>query len=200
MSSLEGISPLSLTPPDLRPELDRARLQTYQLTEVYNLQEQRMVTPIAYRDVREGIEVADPQLYDGLSRQRPVMPVSDSAPAEAVRKPRDEPVVEVGARRVTDADRTTERSDGSRTEKASSATSTAADGWVSPQDAASKPATLPYGADPARIRQLVDAIAAGQAFVPLVPHYRQAGDLLTVQPSPTSAGAPRPVAAVQRTF
>ncbi|RYD64558.1 MAG: hypothetical protein EOP58_09315, partial [Sphingomonadales bacterium] len=43
--------PVSLvSPPVLRPELDKAILQPAELGQFYNLQEQRMILPIHYRD------------------------------------------------------------------------------------------------------------------------------------------------------
>ena len=190
--STDAISAVSH--PLVRPELDKALLQTFELEKFYNVQEQRMILPIHYRDdwTRRTAEEA-PLTF-------PVVPVTPyAAPAEtptAVEPPqptRDVAPVAAQALRELYApvgDLAGERS-----------TVPSTDAQIGTDPAPEPAETLPYGADRARLQQLTDAILTGHEFVPLTYQYRQAGDLIPVtDTAQATVVAAQRVAAVYKAF
>ena len=187
--------PVSLvSPPVLRPELDKAILQPAELGQFYNLQEQRMILPIHYRDdwtrhtaeeaalsfpVAPVVAYGAPTVSDQV--ERPVTVDRPATPAAALTQ-RTSPATErpsAGARATVPG---TDASAGSRT---------------------TSPATepLPYGGDVTRVRQLTEEILASGDFIPLIFQYRQAGDLLPVtETAQTTTAAARRVASVYKAF
>ena len=187
--------PVSLvSPPVLRPELDKAILQPAELGQFYNLQEQRMILPIHYRDdwTRHTAEEA--------ALSFPVAPVvAYGAPSVSVRVDRpvaaDRPVAPATypALRMPSAPELP--SAGER------ATVPGTEACNRPGTASPAAEPLAYGGDVARVRQLTAEILANGEFVPLVFQYRQAGDLLPVTDTvQTTTVAARRVASVYKAF
>ena len=188
----DTITQLAALPRIVRPELDRAELQTFELDRFYNVQEQRMVTPIRYRDdftrrVAEEepltfpVVPVEPYQAAPLEADAPVEPVrlGDAEPLErqALREP-FQPIGDLAGERGTVA---------------------ATSAKIGTEAAAETPESMPYGADLSRMRDLVDGFLTGKEFPPVTFQYRQAGDLIPLtEKSPVGAAAAQRVAAVYK--
>jgi hypothetical protein len=178
----------------LRPELDKALIQTFELERFYNLQEQHMILPIRYRDDWTRRTAAEAPLtfpvvpvssYEAPSPVDAATPVATPASkprpveAQALREPFT-PVGDLAGERSSVA------------------------GPASHDCASEEPATnqsLPYGADRYSLLALTDAILATGDVVPLIFQYRQAGDLIPLEDKGrTAVVAAQRVAAVYKSF
>ena len=203
MSSFDAVSMTLPVGRELKPEQDLALLQTYELERVYDLQEQRMIRPISVRDdgrygsPRAAPVVTEPALVPAISdgELRVSEPDRDAVTRTAAPVPRLAPPL-AAAHYVTMIE---------KPEASAEPPRPGADG-VMPAPAAEADRTedappLPYGADAARIRQLVDGMIDERAVVPLLFQYRQPGDLVAAQTKPeSSAPSTRRVAAVYKVF
>lgn len=199
MAALSGVQATQPVVRDLRPEEDLALLQSYELVEAYDLQEQRMIRPVSVRDdglygTPRGAPVPGPVMRtEGPDRVVPApsgMPDHGAAARPVVPAPRLAPPL--GAEHSTTM---IEKPD-------APGAGTAPLRPAQPEgDAAGDPPALPYGADMGRIRRLVDDLIDGREQVPLPFQYRQAGDLVAAhgdrEPVPPSV---RRVAAVYKAF
>lgn len=199
MAALSGIQATQPLVRDLRPEEDLALLQSYELVEAYDLQEQRMIRPVSVRDdgrygTPRAAPVLDPMMRtEGPDRIAPApsgMADHGAAVRPIVPAPRLAPPLAAGHSTTM-------------IEKPDALEAGAALLRPAPPEgeAAGDPPALPYGADMGRIRRLVDHLIDGREQVPLPFQYRQAGDLLAApvdrEPVPPSV---RRVAAVYKAF
>lgn len=192
MTSSDPLSSVSRTA--LRPELDKALIQTFELERFYNLQEQHMILPIRYRDDWTRRTAAEAPLtfpvvpvasfeaaVPAAAAIPPVTPPAEPQPveAQALREPFN-PVGDLAGKRSTVA------------------------GPASHDCTSGEPATaqsLPYGADRYSLLALTDAILATGDVVPLIFQYRQAGDLIPLEDKGrTALVAAQRVAAVYKSF
>lgn len=198
MSSSDRISPLSSAPTVLTPELDRAVLHPSQLTRFYTLQEVRQVTPIAYRDGPPAASASQAvQAERGGSRPERGAARLDHRQGEPRSARRGESAETSAAsprlpppRDAAHSTTLSERSAVARAEGPRRMTS--AECGADVPDPKAEP--LPYGADPVRIRALVEEIVNDRAFVPFTFQYRQAGDLVPVAPGESA----KPYASVRQ--
>ena len=201
MTPLSGVQATQPAMRDLRPEEDLALLQSYELAEAYDLQEQRMIRPVSVRDdgrygTPRAALVLDPVARTEMAGH--VVPPPSRMPDHAIRPvppgPRLAPPLPAG-HSTTMIEKPDAPEAGIATLPTASATGPARG------DDAGDPPALPYGADMGRIRRLVDDLIDGHEQVPLLFQYRQAGDLVAADadPEPSFPSISR-VAAVYKAF